>query len=172
MSFFTLVFSLKFWPLRNGNPPQYSCLENPVDRGVWWAAVQGVTQSQTRLKRLSSSSSGSTIAHQASLSMEFSRQEYWNGLSFPTPGDLPWSRDQTHISCVSYIGRLFLTTESPGKPTLYNITTQIPLPVNYEFIDHQGFKIATFSVSIEKAKTENTFNNIILLAYGEYCKHS
>ena len=34
----------------NGNPLQYSCLENPVDRGAWWAAVHGVTQSQTRLK--------------------------------------------------------------------------------------------------------------------------
>ena len=37
----------------NGNPPQYSCLENPVDRGAWWAAVHGVTQSQTQLTRLS-----------------------------------------------------------------------------------------------------------------------
>ena len=38
----------------NGNPLQCSCLENPWDRGAWWAAVYGVTQSQTRLKRLSS----------------------------------------------------------------------------------------------------------------------
>ena len=37
----------------NGNPLQYSCLENPVDRGTWWAAAHGVAQSQTRLKRLS-----------------------------------------------------------------------------------------------------------------------
>ena len=41
----------------NGNPLQYSCLENRKDRGAWWAAVYGVAQSQTRLKRLSSSSS-------------------------------------------------------------------------------------------------------------------
>ena len=41
----------------NGNPLQCSCLENPRDRGAWWAAVYGVTQSRTRLKRLSSSSS-------------------------------------------------------------------------------------------------------------------
>ena len=40
----------------NGNPLQYSCLENSRDRGAWWAAVLGVTQSQTRLKRLRSSS--------------------------------------------------------------------------------------------------------------------
>ena len=38
-----------------GNPLQYSCLENPRDGGAWWAAVYGVTQSRTRLKRLSSS---------------------------------------------------------------------------------------------------------------------
>ena len=36
----------------NGNPLQYSCLENPVGRGAWWAAVHRVTQSQTWLKRL------------------------------------------------------------------------------------------------------------------------
>ena len=41
----------------NGNPLQCSCLENPRDRGASWASVYGVTQSQTRLKRLSSSSS-------------------------------------------------------------------------------------------------------------------
>ena len=41
----------------NGTPLQYSCLEKPMDGGAWWAAVYGVAQSQTRLKRLSSSSS-------------------------------------------------------------------------------------------------------------------
>ena len=41
----------------NGNPLQCSCLENPRDGGAWWAAIYGVAQSQTRLKRLSSSSS-------------------------------------------------------------------------------------------------------------------
>ena len=32
----------------NGNPLQYSCLENPMDRGAWWATVYGVTKSQTQ----------------------------------------------------------------------------------------------------------------------------
>ena len=41
----------------NGNPLQCSCLENPRDGRAWWAAIYGVTQSRTRLKRLSSSSS-------------------------------------------------------------------------------------------------------------------
>ena len=39
----------------NGNPLQYSCLENPRDQGAWWAAVYGVAQSRTWLKLLSSS---------------------------------------------------------------------------------------------------------------------
>ena len=34
----------------NGNPLQYSCLENPMDRGAWWATVHSVAKSQTRLK--------------------------------------------------------------------------------------------------------------------------
>ena len=34
----------------NGNPLQYSCLENPMDRGAWWAAAHGVAQSRTQLK--------------------------------------------------------------------------------------------------------------------------
>ncbi|XP_043326275.1 uncharacterized protein LOC122442467 [Cervus canadensis] len=44
------------WGEENSNPLQHSCLENPGDRGAWWAAVCGVAQSRTRLKRLSSSS--------------------------------------------------------------------------------------------------------------------
>ena len=43
----------------NGNPLQCSCLENPRDGGAWWAAIYGVSQSRTRLKWLSSSSSSS-----------------------------------------------------------------------------------------------------------------
>ena len=34
----------------NGNPLQYSCLENPMDRGAWWATVHGVTKNETGLK--------------------------------------------------------------------------------------------------------------------------
>ena len=49
-------FSLSYIGEGNGNPLQCSCLENPRDGGAWWAAVHGVAQSQTRLKRLSSSS--------------------------------------------------------------------------------------------------------------------
>ena len=49
-------FSLSCIGEGNGNPLQCSCLENPRDGGAWWAAIYGVTQSQTWLKHLSSSS--------------------------------------------------------------------------------------------------------------------
>ena len=48
-------FSLSCIGEGNSNPLQCSCLENPRDGGAWWAAVYGVAQSWTRLKRLSSS---------------------------------------------------------------------------------------------------------------------
>ena len=50
-------FSLSCIGEGNGNPLQRSCLENPMDGGAWWAAIYGVSQNRTRLKRLSSSSS-------------------------------------------------------------------------------------------------------------------
>ena len=50
-------FSLSCIGEENGNPLQCSSLENPRDGGAWWAAVYGVAQSRTRLKRLSSNSS-------------------------------------------------------------------------------------------------------------------
>ena len=54
-------FSLSCIGEGNGNPLQCSCLENPRDGGAWWAAVSGVAQSRTRLKRLSSGSSSSRL---------------------------------------------------------------------------------------------------------------
>ena len=49
-------FSLSCIGEGNGNPLQYSCLENPRDGQAWWAAIYGVTRNRTRLKWLSSSS--------------------------------------------------------------------------------------------------------------------
>ena len=46
-----------------------------------------------------------TVVYQASLSMEFSRQEYWSGLPFPSPGGSSWPRDRTQVSCIA--GRRF-----------------------------------------------------------------
>ena len=56
LSDFSLTFHFSCIGEGNGNPLQCSCLENPRDGGAWWAAVDGVAQSWTRLKWLSSSS--------------------------------------------------------------------------------------------------------------------
>ena len=77
-------FSLSCIGEGNGNPLQCSCLENPRDGGAWWAAVYGVAQSRTWLKRLSSSSS-STYA-----SMGYSNNLI-NSLSYVTLFPSLWS---------------------------------------------------------------------------------
>ena len=72
-----------------------------MDRGAWRATIHRVARVGHDLASKSSSpplicfshvqlfTTPWTIAHQASLSMGFSRQEYWSGLPFPSPGDLP-----------------------------------------------------------------------------------
>ena len=55
-----------------------------------------------------------TVAYQAPPSMEFSRQEYWRGLSFPSPGDLPDSGIEPGSPTLQADA---LPSESPGKPT-------------------------------------------------------
>ena len=59
-----------------------------------------------------------TVAHQALLSMEFSRQEYWSRLPFPPPGDLP--EPAIEPMSPAFAGGFF-TTEPPGK-TLHTIS--------------------------------------------------
>ena len=66
-------FSLSFIGEGNGNPLQCSSLENPRDGGAWWAAVYRVARSQTRLKRLSSSSS---------IPLQLSSAEFYFTISF------------------------------------------------------------------------------------------
>ena len=63
-------------PWGRGNPLQCSCLENPSDGGAWWAAIYGVTQSRTRLKRLSSSSSSTWKQHKC-LSTDECLKKMW-----------------------------------------------------------------------------------------------
>ena len=75
-------FSLSCIGEGHGNPLQCSCLENPRDGGAWWAALYGVAQSQTQLKRLSSSSR----RHQFSL---WVGKIPWRGEWLPPPVFLP-----------------------------------------------------------------------------------
>ena len=90
----------------NGNPLQYSYLENPRDGGAWWAAVCGVAQSQTRLKRLSSSSSSSRDCSPLGSSVQGTSQARileWVAIVFS------WGSSQPGVGThISYIGRWML----------------------------------------------------------------
>ena len=66
-----------------------------------------------------------TVACQASLSMEFSRQEYWSRLPCPPPG-IFLTQGSNPIFCGSCIAGGFFTAESPGKPNFYKQKTNSP----------------------------------------------
>ena len=88
----------------NGNPLQYSCLGNLMDRGAWWAIVHRVAKSWTLLKQLSTHPYKSVAATATAKSLQscptlcdpidgsppgspslgFCRQEHWSGLPFPS----------------------------------------------------------------------------------------
>ena len=70
------------------------------------------------LRRVRLSATPWTAAHQAPQSMDFSGQEYWSGLPFLPPGDLPDPRDQTLAPASPALTDGFFTTEPPGKPNL------------------------------------------------------
>ena len=91
----------------NGNPLQCSCLENPRDGGAWWAAVYGVAQSRTRLKRLSSSSMGYSLPGSSVHGILQVTTLEWVAFPFSRGSSRP--RDQTGVSCI-------LPSEPPGKP--------------------------------------------------------
>ena len=86
-------FSLSCIGEGNGNPLQCSCLENPRDGGAWWAAIYGVAQSQTRLKRLSSSSSSIDRSKERKIRR---CHGYRKGLK----SEFPWRGKR--CSCLSY----------------------------------------------------------------------
>ena len=86
----------------NGNPLQRSCLENPMDGGTSWAAVYGVAQNQTRLKRLSSSSSSDKVKVTAIGRQRWGRPLWPRGEEFACQcwghGFDPWSGKIPHIA--------------------------------------------------------------------------
>ena len=70
-------FSLSCIGEGNGNPLQCSCLENPRDGEAWWAAIYGISQSRTRLKRLGSSSSGNSTLLSLTLERQCCQSSIW-----------------------------------------------------------------------------------------------
>ena len=91
-------FSLSCIGDGNGNPLQCSCLENPKDRGAWWASVYGVTQSQTRLTWLSSSSRLNNYYTVVEESCRYLPVMHQPSLIY-TSSEFPWRllTDNTHI---------------------------------------------------------------------------
>ena len=76
-----------------------------------------------------------TVAHKASLSTEFSRQEYWSGLWFPTPGDLPDAGIEPTSPVFPELADRFFTTVPLGKPIyLFKL-------IQFQFLYNCGFKL-------------------------------
>ena len=124
----------RYTRVRLGNPLQYSCLENAMDRGAWWATVHGIakldmTEWLTHIAVLNVisiwrvhaqslchvwlSETPCTVAHQAPVSIGLSQQEYWSGLPFPPPGEL--SEPGIEPMSPALTGGFF-TTKPTGKP--------------------------------------------------------
>ena len=91
-----------------------------------------------------------TIIRQAPVSMEFSRQEYWSGLPFPTPGDLPDSGIE-YVSLVSpVLAGGFFITEPPGKPKNVSKHRQISPS------DKLAHKLAVRTTALHRADFSST----------------
>ena len=111
----------------HGNPLQYSCRENPMDRGAWWATVQRVAKSQIATAAAKSLQSCLTLCKPMAYSPPSSsvhgivqaRILEWVTM---TSCRVPYQpRDQNSISCSSYIAGGFFTIEPPGKPQAFLI---------------------------------------------------
>ena len=109
-------FSLSCIGEGNGNPLLVgSCLESPRDRGAWWAAVCGVTQSWTRLKRLSSSSS-SCLAWDAETGGVVVQLVRLRTISF-SPGRQKLSLESSGLGCRAW---------GPGAFQMLNLRMLVP----------------------------------------------
>ena len=84
-----------------------------------------------------------TVTQQAPLSIGFSRQEYWNGLPFPSPGDLP---DPGREPVSPALAGRFFTTESPRKPWYILANTKF-LPLNDNLLESTDFKAYYYQYS-------------------------
>ena len=104
-------FSLSCIGEGNGNPLQYSCLENPKDGWAWWAAVYGVAQSQTRLKQLSSSSSAVVWTF---LEIAFFWGDWNENWPFPVLWPLLSFPNCRHIECSSLSSSFRIWNSSTG----------------------------------------------------------
>ena len=81
-----------------------------------------------------------TITHQAPLSMEVSRQEYWSGLAFPTPGDLPNPGIESVTLASSVLAGGFFTTVPPGKLIVLKLLLNLLIQLFFSIVLKTFFK--------------------------------
>ena len=112
-------FSLSCFGEGNGNPLQCSCLENPRDRGAWWEAVYGVTQSRTWLKWLSSSSSSNIPLGFPSGSVVKNAGIAGGAVSIPGLGRSPGGGHDNHSSFIAW--RIPWTDEPGGLQRIQRV---------------------------------------------------
>ena len=128
-----------------GYPIQYSCLENSMDRGAWWATVHGVAKSHDLVTKHSRNSTGKNTGESFAqwqyrsqwglsearwLLIEKKKKRILERVAIPSSRVSSWPRDQTHISCISSTGRQILYRKChPGSPNIifmlkkFNINT-------------------------------------------------
>ena len=108
-------FSLSCIGEGNSNPLQCSCLENPRDGGAWWAAVYGVAQSRTRLKRLSSRMLSFKGFPNSSIGKESTFNAGWLGFN-PWARKICWRRDK--LPTPVFLGFLFSSGGIKNPPAM------------------------------------------------------
>ena len=138
-------FSLSRIGEGNGNPLQCSCLENPRDGGAWWAAVYGVAQSQTWLKRLSSSSNSQHEA-EPQLGVDFLSQATSFVLLLPLP-------------------RVVFLTEWANTSWALLIwckvcLLQVNIVLKYSFINNHGFNVVLNKVYIDRTEILRAYKRV------------
>ena len=90
-----------------------------------------------------------TVAHQVSLSMEFSRQEYWNGLPLPSPGDLPDPGIEPAFLASPALAGGFFTTEPSEKPRFSVYNPKILLLYRCRGVNRQSYSLEPTGLGCE-----------------------
>ena len=121
----------EYWTWNNGLVPNW-------ERSTYFKAVYCNRASFTYMQNvcvgcsvMSDSATPWTVAHQALLSMGFSRQEYWSGLPFLSPGDLPNPGIKPAFPVSSTLAGEFFTTEPSGKPFRLHSISQFTVSQTY-----------------------------------------
>ena len=137
-------FSLSCIGEGNGNPLQCSCLQNPRDRGAWWAAVYGVAQSRTQLEWLSSSNSRRHV--EKNFTIIIFVINIWKHLTCLQQNKYQVITVHTYLQCKKII------TCSKGLKTCLGMQKQPKLVAREGKSIHKSFKC----ISTKLGLTENT----------------